>query len=247
MVPVSQCKGARAGSDKYVHSALTLPTLRALVKWAQIQPVSVERIVTTPPARACPCLQLPADRRSPRGCLGLRRSSVDPVVGSETRPQRDAFTRRKALNGGSSPISVGPNGLLSHEALPAVAVGTALAGGPPHRSVREGFPHSAPTLGRASKRTLGYGCRIFGEGSQRSATRQNRPQFQRPTSALTAPTKRTQPQAFDRTLELRQTLVVAGDSMRIVPSLDDTAQPPANISKLPVHTSTQMLFDGQQF
>ena len=64
------------------------------------------------------------------------------------------------------------------------------------------------------------------------------------TTALTASTKRTQPQAFDRTLELPQTLVVAGDGVEIVPSLDDTAQPPADIAKLPVHTSTQLLFDG---
>jgi hypothetical protein len=31
--------------------------------------------------------------------------------------------------------------------LPSVAVGTALASGPPHRSVREGLPHTAPTSG----------------------------------------------------------------------------------------------------
>ena len=30
-----------------------------------------------------------------------------------------------------------------------IAVGTAVAGGPPHRSVRECLPHTAPTLSRA--------------------------------------------------------------------------------------------------
>jgi hypothetical protein len=30
----------------------------------------------------------------------------------------------------------------------AIAVGTAVAGGPPHRSVREVFPHTAPPLGQ---------------------------------------------------------------------------------------------------
>ena len=33
-----------------------------------------------------------------------------------------------------------------------IAVGTAVAGGPPHRSVREGFPHTAPTSSRARNR-----------------------------------------------------------------------------------------------
>ena len=36
-----------------------------------------------------------------------------------------------------------------------IAVGTAVAGGPPHRSVREGLPHTAPALSRARNRTLG--------------------------------------------------------------------------------------------
>ncbi len=34
----------------------------------------------------------------------------------------------------------------------SIAVGTAVAGGPPHRSVREGFPHTAPTSSRARNR-----------------------------------------------------------------------------------------------
>ncbi len=38
-----------------------------------------------------------------------------------------------------------------------IAVGTAVTSGPPHRSVHEELPHTAPTLSRARKRSLGYG------------------------------------------------------------------------------------------
>ena len=38
-----------------------------------------------------------------------------------------------------------------------ITVGTAVAGGPPHRSVREELPHTAPALSRARNRSLGYG------------------------------------------------------------------------------------------
>ncbi len=37
----------------------------------------------------------------------------------------------------------------------AIAVGTAVTGGPPHRSVREVLPHTAPALSRARNRWLG--------------------------------------------------------------------------------------------
>jgi hypothetical protein len=36
----------------------------------------------------------------------------------------------------------------------SIAVGTAVTGGPPHRSVREGLPHTAPPLGQTIS-TLG--------------------------------------------------------------------------------------------
>jgi antitoxin (DNA-binding transcriptional repressor) of toxin-antitoxin stability system len=36
-----------------------------------------------------------------------------------------------------------------------IAVGTAVTGGPPHRSVREGFPHTALAVSRARKRSVG--------------------------------------------------------------------------------------------
>src|SRR5215468_1483549 len=54
---------------------------------------------------------------------------------------------------------------LSHPLLHAglsrriVAVGTALASGPPHRSVREEFPHTAPTSGLCDGQPLFAACR----------------------------------------------------------------------------------------
>ena len=41
------------------------------------------------------------------------------------------------------------------ETLKTIAVGTAVASGPTHRSVHEELPHTAPTLSRARKRSLG--------------------------------------------------------------------------------------------
>lgn len=45
-----------------------------------------------------------------------------------------------------------------------IAVGTAIAGRPPHRSVREELPHTALAASRSRNRTLGYGCRMRGLG-----------------------------------------------------------------------------------
>ena len=53
-----------------------------------------------------------------------------------------------------------------------VAVGTALAGGPPRRSQRAGLPHWALALGNlAAKRTSGNGCRVRVGGSHRVTMR----------------------------------------------------------------------------
>ena len=48
--------------------------------------------------------------------------------------------------------------------MPYIAVGTTVTGRPPHRSVREALPHTAPALSRARNRSCGYGCRIRGRG-----------------------------------------------------------------------------------
>src|SRR6266496_4319958 len=50
--------------------------------------------------------------------------------------------------------------LIDLVSAPSVAVGTALASGPPHRSVREGLPHTALTSGSCDGQPLvGYRCR----------------------------------------------------------------------------------------
>ena len=47
-----------------------------------------------------------------------------------------------------------------------IAVGTPVTGRPPHRSVREELPHTAPTLGLVTRSLrFGYGCRIFAVGT----------------------------------------------------------------------------------
>jgi hypothetical protein len=61
----------------------------------------------------------------------------------------------------------------------SIAVGTAVAGGPPHRSVREALPHTAPTLSRARNRWSGYGCRMRGRGRWRRTSCCIRCQVQR--------------------------------------------------------------------
>ena len=45
-----------------------------------------------------------------------------------------------------------------------IAVGTAVTGGPPRRSLREELPHTAPASSRARNRSLGYGWIIRGRG-----------------------------------------------------------------------------------
>ena len=46
----------------------------------------------------------------------------------------------------------------------SIAVGTAVAGGPPHRSVREELPHTAPTLGRTSRQRLAHSSACAADG-----------------------------------------------------------------------------------
>ncbi len=60
-----------------------------------------------------------------------------------------------------------------------VAVGTALAGGHPHRSQRAGLPHWAPALGTDVKSHFGEGCITRAGGSHRFARRFIRSQLRR--------------------------------------------------------------------
>src|SRR6266481_7453407 len=77
----------------------------------------------------------------------------------------------------------------------SVAVGTALAGGPPHRSVREGLPHTALTSGSCDGQPL-VGIRMqYPRGREPVA---NQPCHVLPTSAtkfLTAPPQNAKPDA----------------------------------------------------
>jgi len=62
---------------------------------------------------------------------------------------------------------------------PGIAVGTAVAGGPPLRSVREELLHTAPALSRARNRSLGYGWMTRARGRCFSRRRTIRFQVQR--------------------------------------------------------------------
>src|SRR6266478_5523263 len=87
----------------------------------------------------------------------------------------------------------------------SVAVGTALAGGPPHRSVREGLPHTALTSGSCDGQPL-VGIRMqYPRGREPIA---NQPCHVLPTSAakfLTAPPQNAKPDAAHLVAEPAQT------------------------------------------
>jgi hypothetical protein len=75
-----------------------------------------------------------------------------PTLGSVDR-QRPGATRSAAGFGiFAGPLRRRPRKKAPIQFAIKIAVGTALAGGPPHRSVREELLHTAPTLGRTSRR-----------------------------------------------------------------------------------------------
>ena len=67
--------------------------------------------------------------------------------------RRKAYTRSLSINGiGRRSICFLP---CRNHVKSMIAVGIALSGDPPHRSVREELPHTAPALSRARNRSLG--------------------------------------------------------------------------------------------
>ncbi len=68
------------------------------------------------------------------------------------RASRGSASERQPVLGGSF---LQLSGSCKHVSKRLIAVGTAVAGGPPHRSVREYLPHTAPTLSRARNRWSG--------------------------------------------------------------------------------------------
>ncbi len=109
-------------------------------------------------------------------------------------------------------------------------VGTAVAGGPPHRSVREELPHTAPALSRARNRWSGYGWRMRGTGDA-SLRRSIRSQVQRCLPRLAASSNRAEPETSHLVDELVQPAAVARNGMIVQPSPHDARQPAARFAQ----------------
>src|SRR5438128_9934656 len=108
----------------------------------------------------------------------------------------------------------------------SVAVGTALTGGPPHRSVREGLPHTALTSGSCDGQPLVGIWMQYPRGREPVA---NQPCHVLTTSAtkfLTAPSQNDKPDADHLDAEPAQTKADSRDSMIV--------EPPPNL--LPNHS-----------
>jgi len=100
--------------------------------------------------------------RENEGRCGEGRESAN---GADMRGAVGEGTRRRFLS------TKRPEGFGRKIVAPRVAVGTALSGGPPHRSRRAGLPHRALALGQTRRRSQGYGCRIRGSGNQQAMRR----------------------------------------------------------------------------
>ena len=93
----------------------------------------------------------PAEIVRPTGARSFRDRQPGPTMVAR-QPQRDQlqWQHGRVARGNRTP-GLPRNG--------AVAVGTALAGGPPHRSQRAGLPHWAPTSGAGVEAHVGPGMR----------------------------------------------------------------------------------------
>ena len=92
---------------------------------------------------------------SPRESEGGR-----PSINTRLEELRNTVDARYAVTGGQTTRArATPEGTVQLN-----AVGTAVTGGPPHRSVREALPHTAPALSRARNRLSGYGWTMRGRG-----------------------------------------------------------------------------------
>src|SRR5215472_15322254 len=98
-----------------------------------------------------------------------------------------------------------------------VAVGTALASGPPHGSVREGFPHTALTSGSSDGQPL-VGIRMQNARGREPVA--NQPCHVLPTPAaklLTAPPQNAKPDAAHLVAEPAQAKTVSRYRMIVEP------------------------------
>src|ERR687892_475179 len=117
----------------------------------------------------------------------------------------------------------------------SVAVGTALASGPPHGSVREELPHTALASGSCDDQPL-VGVRMqYPCGREPVA---NQPCHVLPTSAtkfLTAPSQNAKPDAAHLVAEPAQTRAVSRYRMIVEPPPNHRSQPRAHFSHHAMH------------
>src|SRR6478752_10546016 len=113
-----------------------------------------------------------------------------------------------------------------------IAVGTALAGGPPHRSQRAGLPHWAPASGSGGER----GARVGAHDAGRRQPCRSDPVVPVPSHALTlaATTKRLEPVPPDLVTEGRGRVDVAWHGVVVQVSPHYTRQPAALLGNGPV-------------
>src|SRR5438445_10795015 len=127
----------------------------------------------------------------------------------------------------------------------SVAVGTALTGGPPHRSVREGLPHTALTSGSCDGQPLVGIWMQYPRGREPVA---NQPCHILPTSAtkfLTAPSQNAKPDAAHLVAEPAQTRAVSRYRMIVEPPPNHRPQPRAHFGHRAVHVPFELRFDLQ--
>jgi hypothetical protein len=127
----------------------------------------------------------------------------------------------------------------------SVAVGTALASGPPHRSVREGLPHTALTSGSCDDQPLVGIWMQYPRGREPVA---NQPCHVLPTSAtkfLTTPSQNAKPDAAHLVAEPAQTRAVSRYRMIVEPPPNHRPQPRAHFGHRAVHVPFELRFDLQ--
>jgi len=102
--------------------------------------------------RAENCDDILSSLRSPRFTTEI----TDGRHPAEESSGHRARQRKRPPRGGLVERRFTPVQMLV-QSLSSIAVGTAVASRPPHRSVLEELPHTAPALSRAAKRWFGYG------------------------------------------------------------------------------------------
>src|SRR5438105_100361 len=126
-----------------------------------------------------------------------------------------------------------------------VAVGTALTGGPSHRSVREGLPHTALTSGSCDGQPLVGIWMQYPRGREPVANQPCHVLLTSATKFLTAPSQNAKPDAAHLVAEPAQTRAVSRYRMIVEPPPNHRPQPRAHFGHRAVHVPFELRFDLQ--